>query len=162
MKKTVTRQEVLVEETWDLRDLFETEEAWNQELKAIKRDIQTVAKFKGRLVENGRTLLDCLKARDALSEPLIQAATYASLRQSADGSNSAHQANAARAASLISDFRANLSFIDSEILALPDQTIQNFIKEEEGLKHYAKTLADLQELKPHRLSPETEEVFSSL
>jgi oligoendopeptidase F len=161
MNKTVSRSEVPVEETWDLRDLFETEEAWKLELEAIERDLQTVTQYKGLLGENAKNLLDCLISRDALSERLIQVITYASLRQSADGSDPVNQANAALAASLVSAVRANLSFIDSEILALPDQRIGEYIEQEEGLKDYAKTLADLAEIKPHRLSPETEEVLAA-
>jgi oligoendopeptidase F len=111
------------------------------------------------LAENAKNLLDCLLSRDALSERLIRVITYASLLQSVDGTNPLHQANAALAASLVSAVRANLSFIDSEVLALPEQTLQDYIEQEDGLKDYAKTLADLAELKPHRLSSETEEVL---
>ena len=39
MTKTLTRSEIPVEQTWDLNDLFETEAAWESELKAIQNDV---------------------------------------------------------------------------------------------------------------------------
>ncbi|MBS4175088.1 oligoendopeptidase F [Bacillus sp. FJAT-49736] len=158
--KTLTRSEVPVEETWDLSDLFKTDEDWRKELEAIENDIQTVTKFKGQLA-NAQNLLDCLHARDLLIERMVRVMTFASLRQSADGTNAINQANSALAASLASNVSASLSFINSEILALPEEKIKQYLEQEKGLKDFSKTLTDLLELKDHRLSPETEEVLAA-
>ncbi len=161
VKKALARSEVLAEETWDLRDLFQTEEDWKAELKAIEKDIVTVARFKGRLNESAKTLLDCLLSKDAFSERVIRVMTYASLCQSADGTNAENQANGALAASLFSTVEASMAFIESEILLLSEKTINEFIEQEEGLKAFSKTFSDLLETKDHRLLPETEEVLAA-
>ncbi|MBB2482909.1 oligoendopeptidase F [Bacillus sp. APMAM] len=159
--KTLTRSEVPVEETWDLSDLFKTDEDWKKEFELIENDIQTVTRYKGSIAESAKNLLDCLLARDSLLERMVRVMTYASLRQSADGTDSMNQANAALAASMSSNVSASMSFINSEILAISRETIKEYLEQEEGLKEFTKTLMDLLELKDHMLSPDTEEVLAA-
>lgn len=161
MEKTLYRSEVPVEHTWDLRDLFESEELWKVELLSIEEDIPTVTQYKGKLGQDAKTLLDCLKARDALSERLARALTYANLNQSTDGSNPVNQENDAIVSSLYAKVSSSLSFIDSEILALSNEKLTTYIQDEKELQVFSKTLTDLMELKPHMLTPETEEVLAA-
>lgn len=161
LSRTLTRAEVPVEETWDLTDLFATEAEWKTELEAIQNELGTVTQYKGRLGEGAKTLLECLAARDTLSERVSRTMTYAHLRQSEDGSNPVNQANSALVDSMISAVNASTSFIDSEILELDEERVKQFIKEEEGLQEFSKTLSDLMETKPHKLSPDVEEVLAA-
>ena len=161
IKKTQMRSEVPVEQTWDLKDLFETEEAWDAALQAIQKEIKTVTQYKGRLKNSAKDLFDCLIARDELSEKVGRVATFAYLRQSEDGTNPVNQANSARVASMMSDYTASIAFVDSEILVLDEKTIDTFRKEEAGLEEFKKTIDDLLEAKPYRLSPEAEEVLAA-
>ncbi|MFT8322191.1 MAG: oligoendopeptidase F [Bacillus sp. (in: firmicutes)] len=161
MKETLMRSAVPVKETWDLRDLFETEEAWRAELQALESDTETVAQYKGRLHENAKNLLDCLLSKDLLNKRIVRVMTYASLLQSADGTNPVNQTNAALAASMYSTVSASIAFIDSEILALSEETIKDYIEQEAELKKFSKTLNDLLEAKAYMLSPETEEVLAA-
>ncbi|RFB10166.1 oligoendopeptidase F [Bacillus sp. HNG] len=155
------RSEVPVEQTWNLEDLFETEEAWEKELASVQLDIQTVTQYKGRVGETAKTLFDCLVTKDALQERVMRVVSYADLHMSVDGTNSVYQANAARAASLLSNVRASLSFIKSELLTLDAETIRTYVKEEKGLEEFQKTLADILEAKEHTLSPDAEEVLAA-
>ncbi|MEH7384995.1 oligoendopeptidase F [Bacillus sp. JJ1521] len=157
----ILRSEVLVEQTWNLEDLFETNEAWEKELASVQSDIQTVTQFKGRVSKNAKTLFDCLVAKDALHERVMRVVSYADLHMSVDGTNSVYQANAARAASLIANVEASLSFIKSELLTLDAETIKSYIIEEHGLKEFQKTLTDILEAKEHTLSPDAEEVLAA-
>ncbi|MDR4888087.1 oligoendopeptidase F [Fredinandcohnia sp. QZ13] len=155
------RSEVPVEQTWNLEDLFKTDEAWEKELASVQLDIQTVTQYRGRVGETAKNLFDCLVAMDALQERVMRVVSYADLHMSVDGTNSVYQANAARAASLLSNVRASLSFIKSELLVLDAETIRTYMKEEKGLEEFQKTLADILEAKEHTLSPDAEEVLAA-
>ncbi|WP_096153301.1 oligoendopeptidase F [Bacillus sp. FJAT-45066] len=161
MSKTLLRPEVPVEQTWNLNDLFSTENEWEDALNAIHNDLVSVTKYKGQLHANAQTLLNCLLARDELTERVMRVMTYASLRQSEDGTNPENQANASRVSSMISSVSASLSFVESEILQMNDQKLKSFIDEEEGLVEFKNTLSTLLEKQPHKLSPEAEEVLSA-
>ncbi|WP_163971317.1 oligoendopeptidase F [Oceanobacillus halotolerans] len=160
--KRLTREEIPTEQTWNLTDLFATDEEWDQELQAIQKDVDQVTKYKGKLGESAKTLLNCLQDQEKFEQRVIRVSTYANLRSSADGSDPKNQADSAKVAAALAQIGAKLSFIESELLALPKEKIEGFIKEEAGLEIYQKTLDDLLEKKPYTLAPDVEETLASL
>ncbi|WP_170006477.1 oligoendopeptidase F [Bacillus fonticola] len=160
--KRLTRSEVPVEQTWKIEDLFESVEQWEAALGEVEKLIPTVTQYKGKLGEGSQVLLDCLEAQATISEKGILVATYASLKSSEDGTNPENQANSGKLASAWARLGAALSFIESEVLALPEGTIEKYLEENEGLEPFRKNLTDLADRKPHTLSPDTEEVLASL
>lgn len=162
VEKRLTRSEVQEDLTWNLADLFPSAEAWEAELEAIDCEIAKFDRFKGTLHTGPKALLECLEAQEQLSMRMIKAWTYASLKQSADGTDPVNQANSAKIAALRTKTVAALSFIDSEILQLEDGVVNQFLQEEPGLNAFRKNLMELLDSKTHRLAPETEEVLAAL
>ncbi|WP_106767471.1 oligoendopeptidase F [Paenibacillus faecalis] len=161
MAKVLARAEVDTETTWNLKDIFETREAWETELVAIQKDISTVTKYEGRLGEGADMLLACLLAKEELIGRLQRAAAYAHLHQSGDSINPENQMNAAKARDLRSLVNSALSFINSEIIALPDGAIDQYFKDQPDLESFGRSLRLLLQTRPHRLSAETEKVLAS-
>ncbi|MEH7493961.1 oligoendopeptidase F, partial [Neobacillus niacini] len=165
MKKTVakrlTRSEVPEELTWNLDDLFVSDQAWEAELALIENDSAKIEVFKGTLHTSSNELSACLIAEEQLLMKMVKAATYASLKQSADGTDSLIQANTAKLAALRTKITAALSFINSEILSLEEGTVEKYLQENLELQPFRKDLLELIETKKHRLSPETEEVLAA-
>jgi oligoendopeptidase F len=124
--------------------------------------VTEVTVYKGRLGESAKVLQACLDAREALQKEADRVTTYAQLQLAADGSNSVHQGNVSRAMGVMAEIEAALSFVESEILALPDGVLERFLEEEPGLATWRKYLEDLLEQKPHRLHPEAEAVIAAL
>jgi len=162
MNKPLTRAEVAPETTWDLADLFATRDAWLAELAAVERSVPSVVQHDGRLAEGPAVLLACLDARDELLARLDRVGTFAGLREAEDGGNPAHQADLSTAAALGARVRAATSFVDTEILALPEGTLAAWLRDKPALAVYRPTLDKLAVLKPHMLSAETERVLASL
>lgn len=162
MSKILTRAEVPVETTWNLDDIFPSKEAWEQELNNIQRDIGTVTKYQGELSQGADTLLACLQAQEELSGRMSRAGAYAYLHQSGDSINPENQTNASKARDLASQVSSALSFIKSEIIALPDGTIDQYIADQPELREFERSLRLLLQTKPHRLTAETEKVLASL
>ena len=61
------RSEVPEESTWNLRDVFESDEAWRAEYEAFKAVPEQIEAFRGRLGESAETLLEWFRLNDALS-----------------------------------------------------------------------------------------------
>ncbi|WP_339241952.1 oligoendopeptidase F [Paenibacillus sp. FSL R5-0517] len=162
MEKIRTRAEVDQETTWDLRDLFVTDVEWEQELRSLPEAAAQIETFKGRLGEGAEQLLACLDAREALQERIGKTASYARLKQSEDSTNPVNIENSAKAGDILSNLSSSLSFVNSEIVELPDGTVERYIQELPGLEPYARSLERLIREKAHRLTPETEKVLASL
>ncbi|HHY11446.1 MAG TPA: oligoendopeptidase F family protein, partial [Firmicutes bacterium] len=162
MARQLKRSEVPVEQTWNLADIFPTKEAWEAEFNEVARMVGTVTRFKGKLGENAKTLLECFEAQEALMKRLAKVASYASLHLSSDGTNPEYQAMAGRARALGTHIRAAASFIRSEALSLPDGTLEKYLAKEPGLEPFRITVEKMIERKPHLLHPDTEATLAAL
>lgn len=162
MQKRLTRAEVPVELTWNLGDIFPTDEAWEKALSEVEAQIPTVTQYSGQLGQGAGRLLACLEALEALQAQMIRVASYAQLNFSADGTSPAHQANAARVGALGAKIQAETSFVRSEALALPEGTLERYLEEEPGLAPFRRQMARLLEEKPHVLNAQAEVVLAAL
>ena len=82
VEKRLVRSEVPVESTWNVDDLFVSDQAWETALNSIEEDIAKFASYKGTLHSGPKALLECLTAQEQLMMKLVKARTYASLKQS--------------------------------------------------------------------------------
>lgn len=162
MQKRLHRSEVPEHLTWNLKDIFESDEAWEQELAAIANDIPTVTKYFGRFRESASMLLECLEAAEELQKRVYRVASYASLKQSGDGTDAANQAMMGRAMALVSRAQAETSFVRSEALSLPDGTLESYLEVEPKLKEFERMIQKMIAEKPHILHPETEKALAAL
>lgn len=156
------RSEIPVEKTWDITDLFTSEDEWEKELVAIQSDVDDITKYKGKLNNDASTLLNCLTMLEEFQKRIIHVSTYATLKASADGTDPVNQANSAKVATALASIGAKLSFVESELLTIPEKTIAQFLNEERELQTYEKMLQDILEKKPYTLTPELEETLAAL
>ncbi|HEY3079954.1 MAG TPA: oligoendopeptidase F [Chloroflexota bacterium] len=157
-----TREQVPPELTWDLGHIYPTAAAWEADLTALEGDLERVTAYRGRLGEGAGTLRASLEARDGFIERLSRVNAYARLHLSTDGLSSANQAMSARSESFGARAGAALAFLTTELVALPDGTIERYLGEDPGLETYRLQLEDVVRSKPHVLEPQTEEVLAAL
>lgn len=162
MTRQLTRAEVPVEQTWRLEDLYPTQADWERELEEIRAAASRVTQFRGRLGEGAGVLLACLQEYEQLRERLARAGIYATLRFSSDGSDPENQAVRAKAQALMAQMGATLSFVQSELLALPEGTVERYLAEEPGLAPFRRWLEQVLAMRPHTMHPETEKVLAAL
>jgi oligoendopeptidase F len=162
VEKRLARSEVHESLTWNLNDLYPSDKEWEDALKEIEADVKKFDSFRGTLHTGPKALLECLTAQEELTKKLVKVRTYASLKQSADGTDPVNQANSAKVGAVGTKAMAALSFISSEILEFDEGKAEEFIEAEEGLQPFKKTLLELLETKKHKLSPEIEEVLAAL
>lgn len=162
MSTRLARAEVPVESTWDLDDLFADDEAWEAACRKVDELRQAIGRFQGQLGHDASTLLACLNAREALQLGLARVGSFARLRNAQDGTDARHQAALARVMALQARVDADLSFVDAEILALPEETLRLWRANESGLEDFRVPLEQLLEQRPHRLAPAAEQALAAL
>ena len=162
MQNRLARADVPVELTWNLDDLFASAAQWEAELEALDAACAEVDPYRGRLGDSAATLLACLNAVEMLHQRVMRVGVFAHLRNAQDGTNADNQAALARALALGARLHACTSFVESELLQLPDGTVERFLAQDSVLADHKVHLQDLLETKPHRLSADTEKVLASL
>ena len=162
MTQRLSRAEAPTHETWRLEDLFPTAEGWQSELDAALADIATVSVFRGRLAQGAVVLLECFEATEQLMMRMLRVGTYAYLRFSEDGSSPINQGMMGRVSSAQAQIGAAIAFLQPEILALPDGTVERYLQEEPRLAPFGRRLEQILSNKPYVLSHETEAALAAL
>src|SRR5690606_20871029 len=84
-----TRDQIKLEDTWDLTLLYPTEADWQKAFAQLQEDYPKIAQYKGRVGESAATLRDVLEFEKALSLTIERLGHYASLKSSEDSSDAA-------------------------------------------------------------------------
>ena len=159
-KELPKRSEVKVEDTWNLKDMYESDAAWEAELLEIKKLAEEAVKMEGHVADSAQNLLKTLELDATIDEKLSLAYNYAERQYDEDTSNTAHQAMAAKIMSMAADISSQLAFIVPEILAVDEAVLEGFYKEQPELELYRKEVAEIQRVKEHRLSTEMEKLVA--
>lgn len=156
------RSEVPIQQTWDLTDLFTSEEAWHKALIDVQTEVSKVTQFKGQLGTSSDTLLECLTTMSTFHQQVVKVSNYALLKANADGTDSHNQSDFSKVQTALATINTELAFVDSELLQIPTETIEQFLRENKALRMYEKMLTDLLERKPYTLSAEIEKMLASI
>ena len=162
IEKRLTRSGVSPELTWDLTDLYASDQDWENARKELEEEMKKIDAFKTKLHTGSKTLLDCLLLQEQLLMKLIKLVAFASLNESTDRTDPIIQANSSKISTLGTKLYTALSFIPTEILTLEEGTIERYLQEETELESFRKSLLEILESRKHKLSPETEEVLAAL
>ena len=81
------RSEVAAEFTWDLTDIFPSDEAWRAEYEALKPYAGAVAAYQGRLGESAEMLLAYFRLDDELNVRVGRLYGYANCKADEDTSS---------------------------------------------------------------------------
>ena len=160
MSEVLTRQQVPVEETWNLETIYSNDEAWESDFQALKEKVPALIGFKGRLGESAETLYEALQLRDDLSRQLHKLYTYAHMRYDEDTANSHYQALNDRAGSLASQVSAQLAFMTPELLSIDENQIEAFMEQNESLRVYRHAFDELALERPHVLTEAEEAILA--
>lgn len=152
------RNEVPPEKTWDITALFNSDEAFYQ---TLNETITLAKNFNETYVYRLNQPDTIEEALDAYSNILIQLdrmANYAELRLSVDTTNEQAQSLSSKFSNSYGKIASELSFVESEILILSDDVLNDYI----ATSKYPHFLQKLKEKKAYQLSPEVEKTLASL
>ena len=161
MQTLTKRSDIAKEFTWELESIYPNNDAWENSFKKIEQGLPELEALKGTLAQSGQALLKVLQTRDELFEELETLFVYASMRKDEDTTNSVYQGMFDRAMQLFVRASTAISYIDPEILALPQATLDTFVKETSGLGLYRQQLDDINRNRPHVRSAEVEAVLAA-
>ena len=155
------RSEVPTQDTWNLADMYPSDEAWYVENEALKALPDEIAAYRGRLGESAETLLDYFKKQDEAEVRLSTLIGYASCKADEDQADSRYQDMRGKAVSTIVAVSAAASFATPEIMAISEEKLASFYKEKPELETYRRAIYTIRRKKEHILSPAEERLLAS-
>ena len=160
-EKIPLRSEVPEAETWDLRDLYPTDEAWLKEYEDLKTLPERAAAFQGKLGRSAEDLLLWFRLQDEIQERLSRFHTYASCKSDQDTGNGTYQDFRGKAMGTYVAVLSACAFATPEIMAIDDDTLNLFYAAQPELLGYQRSLYQIRRRKAHILSPECEKLLAA-
>ena len=155
------RNEIPEEMTWRLEDIFPDQAAWEKELKEAAEQADAVAAYEGKIAADAGALSEALRLYDDCLLKLDRTGSYSFMLQDQDTGNAASQELEQKSQSTAVRIMEKLSFMEPEILSIPDEKLARFYEEQPELKYYEVSLKEIRRLKNHTLSKEMEQLLSS-
>ncbi|MFC1502142.1 oligoendopeptidase F [bacterium] len=159
-ERNKNRNSILVEETWNLFDLYASDAEWEEAKKVLSGKMDDVLGYKGRLSESSAVLLSCLEFNSSISKEFHRLYAYASMKSDGDTRNAKHMGMRQAMSQLGTEYSSKSSFIEPELLSQKKILIDKFIAEEPKLNPYRVYLNDLLRRKKHTLSENEEQILA--
>ncbi|ALS79901.1 oligoendopeptidase F [Planococcus sp. ANT_H30] len=152
------RSTIPVEETWDLSSLYNSSDNFNLALESLEQEAEDLnQKFQGQIV-NASTIILVLTDYMAFLEKLVLLSTHANLSASTDQTDDKAQLQSSKFGAAAAKIGSTLSFITSELLTLPKETVEQAIEESAEFNVFLKKLL---RKKPYQLHPEAEKSLAA-
>ena len=160
-KTILPRDQVPEEFTWNLKDMYESDEAWRREYEALKELPGRIAQFKGRLGESAETLLAFLRLQDELELRLGMLHGYASCKGDQDTANAVYQDLRGKAMATVVAVSSAAAFAAPEIMAIDEDRLNLFYIAQPALETYRRSLYQIRRRAAHILSPAEERLLAA-
>ena len=162
MKQTIpVRADADPNYTWALEDIYPSDEAWETAYAEAQNFSRQISAFRGRLGSSARTLLEFLQLGETISVAFDSLYGYAQRRSDEDTAVSKYQGMSSKAISLMVAVDAAGSFETPELLAIPDEKLEQFYQELPALTVYRTYLDNLRRKRAHILSDAEEKLLAA-
>ena len=160
-KRILSREEIPEKYKWAIEDLYPTDESWHDHLATLSEDQEFLVSLQGQLGESPEKLLAYLTRMEQLNEKVARLSNYCMRKADEDTRNPTYQAMRGKYRGVLTAVNAATSFEVPEMMAIPQETLEDFFTREPGLERYRRFLNNLRRKKAHILSPAEEKLLAA-
>ncbi len=146
---------------WNLADLYPSDDAWRAAKDKVTPEIAKLGSFKGTLGTAPARLAEALETANRVGKEFQKVALYASLIADQDTRVSKYQGMNQEMQQLGAKFGETISFVEPEVLKIPNATLDKWVAQEPRLKTFQHYLDDIQRRAPHTLSDGEEKILAA-
>jgi oligoendopeptidase F len=155
-----SREEIPEKYTWDFTDMYASDEAWREDVEALKSRIDEVERFRGTLTESASNLLRALQFNSELSKQAGKIYTYVSMKSDIDTREMKYNGMKQEVQQIFSNLGAKSAYFRPEILTASWEKIEGFIQQEPQLETYRLGLENMYRMEKHTLGEPEERVLA--
>ena len=152
------RTNVPVHDTWNLKRIFRSDNAWEKEFERWSKEVNVLADYKGRLNEP-EVLAEFLRLDSGFDRRVELLMAYAYLKSTEDTANSKYLAYKSQVVSRINSLSEQVSFVRPELLSLSQAHWKRLLSAE-CLADWKLRLKRILRYKPHVLSAKEERIVA--
>lgn len=159
------RKDIHTHDQWDVGSLYPSLDDWKKEFTDLTKDrndqgyFPHLGSYQGKIGEGAEHLGSLLNDTLDIERRLYKLFTYAHLRHDEDVANETYKESYDRISLLYYDYMNETSWVQPEILQLPEDRLESYLKDAKLSEHHI-YLKKLTVLKPHTLSADKEHLMS--
>lgn len=154
------RNEINEKDTWDLSTIYPTDQAWEEALKDLTEQLETVAQYEGHLLDSADNLLEITEFSLEMERQMEKLYVYAHMKNDQDTREAKYQEYYAKAMTLYSQLDQAFSFYDPEFMEISEKQYADFLEAQPKLQVYQHYFDKLLQGKDHVLSQREEELLA--
>lgn len=158
-KQLMTREEIPVEDTWKMEDIFVSDSAWEYEYDQVAKMINRYSEFSGKVSEDKEKLLSYLKFNEQMNLMAERLYVYSNQKYHEDMTKSKYQAYSGKAQKLLVEIGSAGSFFEPELLDMDELKLKEWIAGKE-FTDYRRYISEILRSKEHTLDKKTEEIIA--
>jgi oligoendopeptidase F len=151
------RDQVPESDKWDLTRLYTSNADWERDLKACSGPWEKLLSFKGRVTASPETVFQALEEYLRTARVIERVYTYAHLLHDQDLRDDVAKNMYARAVDLHTRYAEQTSFLEPELVQLPD----SYLEPGKGLEPYKHYLERIRRQRAHTLSAAEEALLAA-
>ena len=145
---------------WDVRDIFESWEAWDAAYKQLEAGVDRYASLKGTIAEGPENLLKAFRLSEELGQLAYRVWYYPSLQYDEDQRDNTISARRQQVQILFARWKQAESWFSPELLQIPLETVRRWMDESAELRLYRFAIENLYRQQQHVLDEAGERLMS--
>ena len=145
---------------WNLTDIFKSTEDFENTIKHLQKNLETVKTYQGELAKSSENLYNCYNAYEKALENYEKIYAYGMLKFHLNMADSGNIKLYKRCEAIGTEFEKTLSFMTPEITEIDTNKLLKFIEENEKLKRYEREIKEIIKEKEHVLSKQEENLLA--
>ena len=148
--------------TWNLQNLFKSDDAWERELVKFENDIKELENYVGKVTKSKIHFMSALKIKEKLDIRIDKLYAYAKLKRDINKDSYKCLDMINKVNKVDSKYSKISSDLELEILKLSDATYNKYLKNSKVNKKYKTYLEEIRKSKDHYLDEKSEDILSKL
>ena len=145
---------------WNLTNIFKSTEDFENTIKQLQKNLETVKTYQGELAKSSENLYNCYNAYEKALENYEKIYAYGMLKFHLNMADSGNIKLYKRCEAIGTEFEKTLSFMTPEITEIDTNKLLKFIEENEKLKRYEREIKEIIKEKEHVLSKQEENLLA--
>ncbi len=161
MEKQKTRVEIDEKYKWDLTTIYKNDAEFLNDCNLINSEMHKIENYRGRILENSKTLLEFLELSDDIDRKMSKLYYYSHLKFDEDTTNIKAQELMGKVDNMFIRYGELSSFVAPEMYEKTYNEVKKYIDENEKLKKYKFNLESFYRFQEHKLTEEQEKLLST-
>lgn len=160
VNKVLKREDIKKEYKWNLADIYENWDKWNEDVKVMESLMDKIATYKGQIRNNPQNFIKMMELEEKLSRLSEKVYLYPYLMKDLNSKNEEASIKIQEIESIYTKYSISTAWITPEILEIPETTMNQWLEEYPELDSYKFQIKEIYRLQKHILSEDKERLLS--